>query len=122
MCAASGGYGGFSRSGCGSSSKSAPDESNRLFVASHGRSLAIGDFLPPAGAPRAGGDDPRSADALAQRAQPFGGDRVGINDRPGRLKAQHFLEPIEPRRAAGDPARGAHRTLGEDRPVGRAMD
>ena len=24
-----------------------PDESNRLFVASHGRSLAIGDFLPP---------------------------------------------------------------------------
>jgi uncharacterized membrane protein len=25
-----------------------PDESNRLFVASHGRSLPIGDFLPPA--------------------------------------------------------------------------
>ncbi len=25
-----------------------PDESNRLFVASHGHSLAIGDFLPPA--------------------------------------------------------------------------
>jgi uncharacterized membrane protein len=24
-----------------------PDESNRLYVASHGRSLAIGDFLPP---------------------------------------------------------------------------
>jgi len=24
-----------------------PDESNRLFIASHGRSLAIGDFLPP---------------------------------------------------------------------------
>ena len=24
-----------------------PDESNRLLLASHGRSLAIGDFLPP---------------------------------------------------------------------------
>ena len=41
-------YGGSSRFGCASCSRSVTPSSNRLYVASHGRFLAIGDFLAPA--------------------------------------------------------------------------
>ena len=49
------------------------DESNRLLVASHGRSLVIGDFLaPPEPGAKLAGDPPRRAGPLAEVAKPCG--------------------------------------------------
>ena len=90
------------------------DEGNRLLVASHGRSLVIGDFVTPAAR--------RELAAAIREALSRWRDALNPARRGNASETEHLLQAIETRRPADDPARRLHRTFRVDGPARRPVD